>query len=359
MRLRPRLTTPARALLLLAFASCAPAFAQPVEEAARQPRRQQAEAPLPADAAAELEKFRRSPKLITSDITRPIRNHEGDADALHSIGMHYLREGVPKRYVHEALSAAVALRPTVFPSAHAVLALMLLDANNLDNAALHARVAFDAGTRPAEMAHVLGEVAYRRGDYRQALAHAVEALKADDAHPPSLLLRSQSLVRAGRITDAIADLDRFLALKPDDPDAEAWREHLATLRMLPTMPASYAAPHFDADAEGPAPRSAADRTTTTATKTATPSNTKAVINAKPEPGFTDEAKEDSIQGVVRLRVTLTHDGRVTNPLVLRSLTHGLTTQALRAALSVKFKPAQKDGRPVAQAVILEYNFQVF
>ncbi len=37
----------------------------------------------------------------------------------------------------------------------------------------------------------------------------------------------------------------------------------------------------------------------------------------------------------------------------------LTLAALAAARRVRFEPAQKDGRAVAQYVVLEYNFNIY
>ena len=53
---------------------------------------------------------------------------------------------------------------------------------------------------------------------------------------------------------------------------------------------------------------------------------------------------------------LTDDGHVKNILVVKGLPDGLTEKAVQAARQIKFTPAVKDGRPVSQFVILEYNF---
>jgi periplasmic protein TonB len=86
---------------------------------------------------------------------------------------------------------------------------------------------------------------------------------------------------------------------------------------------------------------------------------KAVIIRKPEPSFTEEARRNSVSGVVRLRAVLDADGKVRHILVLRGLPDGLSEMAVRAARKIEFRPAVRDGRPVSQYVILEYNFNVY
>lgn len=86
---------------------------------------------------------------------------------------------------------------------------------------------------------------------------------------------------------------------------------------------------------------------------------KAVIVYKPEPPFTEEARQKDVTGVVRLRVVLSSEGQVVNPEVLQALRGGLTESALRVARQMRFFPAQKDGHPVSQYIVLEYNFNIY
>jgi protein TonB len=86
---------------------------------------------------------------------------------------------------------------------------------------------------------------------------------------------------------------------------------------------------------------------------------KAMIVFKPEPGFTEDARRFNVTGVVRLRAILASDGQVKSLSVVKPLPHGLTRKALVAARSIRFQPAQKDGRAVSQYVVLEYNFNIY
>ena len=87
-------------------------------------------------------------------------------------------------------------------------------------------------------------------------------------------------------------------------------------------------------------------------------STKAVILSKPEPGFTNNARNNGTTGVVRLRAVLAADGRVRHISVVRGLPDGLTEMCVEAARKIRFTPATLDGRRVSQYVVLEYHFSI-
>src|SRR5581483_3746338 len=70
------------------------------------------------------------------------------------------------------------------------------------------------------------------------------------------------------------------------------------------------------------------------------------ILTKPTPTYTDEARALKIEGDVVLDVDFTAAGEVHVLGVVRGLGHGLDEAATRAALGMRFKPAQSAGRPV-------------
>ena len=86
---------------------------------------------------------------------------------------------------------------------------------------------------------------------------------------------------------------------------------------------------------------------------------KAAITFKPEPGFTEQARRFNVTGVVRLRAILHSSGEMRNISVVKGLPHGLTEKSIAAAAQIRFQPAQKDGRPVSQYVVLEYNYNIY
>jgi periplasmic protein TonB len=76
------------------------------------------------------------------------------------------------------------------------------------------------------------------------------------------------------------------------------------------------------------------------------------------PDYTAEAKAARIEGVVELRVVVLADGMVRDVTVTKSLDSvlGLDKQAVNAAKEWLFKPATKDGKPVAVSVTLQMKF---
>ena len=61
----------------------------------------------------------------------------------------------------------------------------------------------------------------------------------------------------------------------------------------------------------------------------------------------------------RTNLVLSFDGQTKHILVLKGLRHGLTEMAVNAARQIKFTPATKDGQPVSQFIIIDYNFSIY
>jgi len=85
---------------------------------------------------------------------------------------------------------------------------------------------------------------------------------------------------------------------------------------------------------------------------------KAEITAKPEPGYTREARRAGVQGLVTLKVLLLANGKIDRVRVVRRVPLGLTENAIRAACEIKFKPAMKAGKEVSQWITVQYAFRL-
>ena len=95
------------------------------------------------------------------------------------------------------------------------------------------------------------------------------------------------------------------------------------------------------------------------TKKLSAETVKVQIISKPVAKYTDEARQNQIQGTVRLRATLSAKGEVKNFSVITGLPYGLTEQAIVAAMQIKFEPAVRNGTPISKTVVLEYNFNIY
>ena len=79
---------------------------------------------------------------------------------------------------------------------------------------------------------------------------------------------------------------------------------------------------------------------------------------KPTPEYTDEARSARVEGTVSLEVEFTAAGDLRVLRVVRGLGHGLDEAAHRAALGIRFKPAQSDGRPVDSRATVHITFRL-
>jgi len=82
------------------------------------------------------------------------------------------------------------------------------------------------------------------------------------------------------------------------------------------------------------------------------------IVLKPTPEYTDEARSARIEGTVSLELEFSAAGDVRVLRVVRGLGHGLDEAAQRAALNIRFKPAQSDGRAVDSRATVHITFRL-
>lgn len=83
------------------------------------------------------------------------------------------------------------------------------------------------------------------------------------------------------------------------------------------------------------------------------------ILSKPRANYTEEARKNQVQGVVRLRVTFLANGTIGSIVPISGLPYGLTEQAIAAARQIRFEPAMKNGVPQTVTRIVEYAFNLY
>jgi protein TonB len=79
---------------------------------------------------------------------------------------------------------------------------------------------------------------------------------------------------------------------------------------------------------------------------------------RPRPSYTEEARKQRVQGVVRAKVLVGPDGSVKSVHIQSGLPDGLDEEAIRAAYQMRFRPALSSGRPVEAWVTLEIEFNL-
>jgi TonB family protein len=95
------------------------------------------------------------------------------------------------------------------------------------------------------------------------------------------------------------------------------------------------------------------------------SGEKGVTNVEcmfcPTPDFSEEARQVNYKGEILLELTVRPDGVADEVFVIKPGVFGLgiDSKAVDAVLKWKFKPAQKDGHPVAVVTQIQVVFQLF
>lgn len=79
---------------------------------------------------------------------------------------------------------------------------------------------------------------------------------------------------------------------------------------------------------------------------------------KVQPGYTEEARAERLQGVVIVRAVIAEDGSVEEVEALKELPLGLTESAVEAVKQWRFEPATLDGEPIAVYYNLTINFRL-
>jgi TonB family protein len=82
------------------------------------------------------------------------------------------------------------------------------------------------------------------------------------------------------------------------------------------------------------------------------------ITYKPNPVYTDEARQLRLEGEVLLEVSFSANGHLQVNRVTRGLGHGLDEAAIAAATKIRFKPALRNGEPVDSTAIVHVVFQL-
>jgi TonB family protein len=75
--------------------------------------------------------------------------------------------------------------------------------------------------------------------------------------------------------------------------------------------------------------------------------------------YTQEAKDNKIEGTVILGVVFGVDGQLGEIRVIKGLPHGLTEKAIEATKKIRFEPAVKDGQPVSVRGSIEFSFNLY
>ena len=252
-----------------------------------------------------------------------------------------------------AFESATKVRPE-FADAHTGFSSALMRQGRLAEARSEAEKAIAIDPKSKNAHYILGLIDFRTGATDEAIKHAEIAIEQNPAFAKAYLLKSQILMNSSggafslRKDEAnenrnepylalIDCLERYLQLTPDSADKEVWRDQIESLKYYATI---------NSESEGHV-------------FTGKDVTSKARVIAKPEPGYSQEARQSGVTGTIVLKAVFASDGTVKHILVIKGLTDGLTEQAVRSAQDIKFIPATVNGKPASMYMQLEYNFSLF
>jgi protein TonB len=86
--------------------------------------------------------------------------------------------------------------------------------------------------------------------------------------------------------------------------------------------------------------------------------TKAKPKRVPQLSYTAEARAASVQGKLRVQLSISETGEVIGVKVLQGLGYGLDEAALSAARQATFEPAMRCGRPIASTFVIAMRFAI-
>jgi TonB family protein len=89
-----------------------------------------------------------------------------------------------------------------------------------------------------------------------------------------------------------------------------------------------------------------------------PATTPVEITYKPNPVYTEEARQLKLQGEVLLEVMFAANGQLHVNRIVRGMGHGLDEAAVAAANKMKFKPALRNGQPMDSIAIVHVVFEL-
>jgi len=306
-----------------------------------------------------------------NELRTAVTKDKSDGDAWYYLGLALVRADDMKG-ARKAFESAVKLKPDFGP-AHTGFAYALLAAGKDADVLREATIAIKLRNSDF-MAHYLrGVVRLRAGVPSDALTEGETAIAQNQTFAPAYLLKCQALLglqgqeaaisskvmkvpsdqpsttaeqqerreRARKTRESFAAaataLQTYLKLAASDRETAMWKEQLETLQIF----------------------AGTETDSTLKIYNGRDVTTKVKVLAKPEPIYTDRARNAGISGTVILRAVFSANGTVGHILVLRSLPGGLTEQAIEAAKKIRFIPATRDGKLVAMIMELQYNFSVF
>ena len=218
------------------------------------------------------------------------------------------------------------------PEANLLLALASKGLRKADDAMKYARKAIQYRRDYADAHYLLAVLWYEKSSLEKATSELETAMRLGARYANAFILKGTLEIIANQRQAAVDSYKEALRIAgPDAAIMEAIKQRIAALE---------ATEEFTKHQDDPA------------YKRPMP------LNA-PMPHYTQDARENKVQGVVNAAVFINEEGKVATVVLLTTLGHGLDEAAVRAAGQLRFSPATKEGKavPFWQLVKIEFNLR--
>jgi TonB family protein len=239
-----------------------------------------------------------------SGIRRFLALNPDSPDAHFLAGRVYFHEGARSMAI-ESLEKAIRDQP-FFPEAHLLLARCLLEDGRKAKAREEMNTAIAQGTRLFPAYRFLGEIDLAEGKLEAAVSSFEAALRVSESGDEIEAEKLQG--QLSRLPQMIENLKRFAVL-------EAEQNALDIVRP--------------------------------------------VLLSSATPRYTDEARNQKVQGTISMAIRVNETGEVDSVLLLRGLGYGLDEQAEETVRKLKFSPATRNGKPIPHwtKLLMDFNLR--
>ena len=309
----------------------------------------------PSSRAAGIEEYKSADYSRAIDLfKKALQENEKDATSWFMLGSAYLKKGKNKEAV-KAFQRADKIDPKSDRTLASLAVAYFLIRD--DRASNTAREAVRLNSKNIDGHYLLGQIALMDGSYNFAYERANRVIELNRDHAAAHRLKGEALLgsfaaqggtiikppatRNDHLVEASAEFDKYFALINDDQVKNDLRYQVESLK-------AFAEFYGKEENRGPIVLDPVPE----------PGKVPLKIFSKPQPSYTNAARQGNVQGTVHLLVLFLSDGKVGDVLVVKQIGGGLDQEAVRAARQITFAPAQKNGTPVAVVRRVEYSFGI-
>jgi len=185
----------------------------------------------------------------------------------------------------------------------------------------------------------LGNRDYEKGETDKAIEEYREALRATPDEAYWHLGLAKALEKAGDLKGATNEYRTASKLSPQDDGIQLALG--ALLAPAQNAPSAETPRVGDFSAGAPA------------------GDTEPIPVKWADPPYSEEARRSRRQGAITVAIVIDTEGNVSKAQVVKALGQGLDQNALETVRKWKFRPATRDGEPVAARLLVHFNFRLF